>query len=45
MTGIAVPSPPETASFRRAIAAVDFGPGISVARCRVCGSRSGEVMA
>ena len=32
ITGIAVPSPPETASLRRCIAAVESGPGISVAR-------------
>ena len=45
MIGIAVPSPPATASLRRCIAAVDFGPGISVAKWRDCGSGSFDVMA
>jgi hypothetical protein len=40
MTGIAVPSPPETASLRRCIAAVESGPGISVTKWRDCGSFS-----
>ena len=45
MIGIAVPSPPATASLRRCIAAVDLGPGISVAKWRDCGSGSFDVMA
>ena len=44
ITGIAVPSPPDTASLRRCIAAVDSGPGISVAKWRDCGRGSFDVM-
>ena len=44
ITGSAVPSPPETASLRRCIAAVESGPGISVAKWRDCGRGSFAVM-
>ena len=44
ITGSAVPSPPDTASLRRCIAAVESGPGISVARWRDCGRGSFAVM-
>ena len=35
-TGKVRPSPPATASARRAIAAFDFGPGIAVTTRRTC---------
>ena len=39
-----MPRPAETASLRRAINSSDFGPGIAVAKWRVCGRGSFAVM-
>ena len=35
-TGMVVPTPRETAEFLRAISSEDRGPGMAVARCRLC---------
>ena len=40
IAGKAIPTPPETASLRRAITSADLGPGIAVAMWRDCGRKS-----